>query len=177
MEDKEQMGEHINMGKRFHALGVKFSVVNMNIAKETIMGWVHGNEKKYVCVTGVHGVMECQSDIILKRIHNQSGLTVPDGMPMVWLGKIYGFLETGRVYGPDLMLAICQNSVPLGFSHFLYGGQVGVADDLKKRLERKYPGIRIVGTYTPPFRPLKYEEEYELKRRVKKASQISSGSD
>ena len=147
-------------------LGVNIAAVNMDCAVRKIMDWIKKDEKQYVCVTGVHGIMACQSDTQLKAIHNLSGLTVPDGMPLIWIGRIYGFTDIGRVYGPDLMLAICQNSVPLRFSHFLYGGQVGVADDLKKRLENKYPGIRIVGTYTPPFRSLNPEEERELKEKV-----------
>jgi len=132
----------------------------------TIQNWINRDEKHYVCVTGVHGVMESQKKPDLVKIHNNSGLTVPDGMPMVWAGRIYGHPEISRVYGPDLMLAVCKTSVKKGFTHFLYGGNEGVVDELKESLEKRFQGIRIVGKYTPPFRPLNKKEEKELRELV-----------
>jgi N-acetylglucosaminyldiphosphoundecaprenol N-acetyl-beta-D-mannosaminyltransferase len=142
------------------------SATNMAEAVEEILGWFARREKKYVCITGVHGVMECQHDRELLPIHNDSGLTVPDGMPLVWAGWLYGFKTMDRVYGPDLMLAVCRASQPLGSSHFLYGGDRGVAELLQARLEQWIPGIRLVGTYTPPFRPLNPQEEAKLCAQV-----------
>jgi len=150
-----------------HILGVEISAVNMDSAVETILEWVHKGEKHYVCVRDVHGVMKCQSDKVLNDIHQGSGLTVPDGMPLVWLGKIYGFSRMSRVYGPDLMMEICRRSVPKRYNHFLYGGDIGVAEQLRKRLEDRFPGIQIVGTYMPPFRPLNPNEEKELEEQVR----------
>jgi N-acetylglucosaminyldiphosphoundecaprenol N-acetyl-beta-D-mannosaminyltransferase len=75
----------------------------------------------------------------------------------------------GRVYGPDLMLAVCARSASAGWRHFLYGGQPGVAGSLRETLERRYPGIRIAGTYCPPFRPLNAGEERQLADAVASA--------
>ena len=157
----------IAVERRICVLGVGISVVNMDSAVETILGWVHKGEKHYVCVRDVHGVMKCQSDKVLNNIHQGSGLTLPDGMPLVWLGKMYGFSTMSRVYGPDLMMAICKRSVPKGYTHFLCGGNIGVAEKLRKRLEDRFPGIQIVGTYMPPFRPLNPNEEQELEEQVR----------
>lgn len=151
---------------RVTVLGVGISATNLATAVNEISGWVAQGEKRYVCVTGVHGVMESQKSRELLCIHNQSGLTVPDGMPLVWAGWLYGFSTMDRVYGPDLMLAVCKASLPLNYSHFLYGGDRGVAGSLKERLEHWFPGIRVVGTYTPPFRPLNRQEERELATQV-----------
>lgn len=151
---------------RVNVLGVGINPANMNETVATIMRWVDRNEKQYVCVTGVHGVMECQKDKHLEHIHNTSGLTVPDGMPMVWIGRLQGFAHISRVYGPDLMTEVCKASVQKGYSHFLYGGNFGVAGALKKILEERFPGIRILGTYTPPFRPLNDQEEVDLFKQV-----------
>jgi N-acetylglucosaminyldiphosphoundecaprenol N-acetyl-beta-D-mannosaminyltransferase len=151
---------------RITVLNVGISVTHLETALNEILGWVAHGEKRYVCVTGVHGVMESQQDSALLNIHNQSGLTVPDGMPLVWAGWLYGFKTMDRVYGPDLMLAVCKASQSLGYSHFLYGGDTGVAESLKERLEYWFPGIRVVGTFTPPFRPLSLQEELELATQV-----------
>ena len=128
-------------------------------ALETIERWVTHGEQHYVCITGVHGIMESQRDETLRQIHNRAGLVTPDGMPLVWLSRLHGLRYVERVYGPDLMLACCERSVERGYRHFFYGGGEGVAQRLSDRLQRRYPGLTVVGTYTPPFRPLGAEED------------------
>jgi len=73
--------------RRVNVLGVGVSAIDMTLALETIDRWIVQREQHYVCVTGVHGVMESQSDEVLRRIHNRAGLVTPDGMPMVWLSS------------------------------------------------------------------------------------------
>lgn len=119
-------------------------------------------DKGYVCVTGVHGVMESRSDPGLRAILNRAYLCVPDGMPTVWVGRLQGHRRMQRVYGPDYMLELCRISLLHGYRHFLYGGAPGVAEMVKTKLEARMPWLRIVGTYTPPFGPLTAQQECEL---------------
>lgn len=155
---------------RANILGVGVSVINMATALEIIEGWIARRESHYVCVTGVHGVMESQRDESLRRIHNQAGLVTPDGMPLVWLSRLRGFHQVDRVYGPDLMLALCERSVDLGYRHFFYGGAEGVPEQLAAVLQGRFPGLRVVGTYSPPFRPLTPEEDREMVRMINGAN-------
>lgn len=148
---------------RVNVLGVGISAINMATALAQIEDWIKQGECHYVCVTGVHGVMESQKDEELKHIHNSSGLTVPDGMPLVWAGHLLGFTQMSRVYGPDLMLDVCNLSVKKGYTHFFYGGKADVAEALRKNLEKSFLGLRIVGTFAPPFRPLNEKEEAGLR--------------
>lgn len=120
----------------------------------------------YVCLTGVHGVMEAQRDPRLRHILNSAALCLPDGMPTVWLGHAQGHRNMARVYGPDYMAELCQFGICRGYRHFLYGGKPGVAERLRQQLQRRFPGIRIAGTYTPPFSALSAEQEGELRERV-----------
>jgi N-acetylglucosaminyldiphosphoundecaprenol N-acetyl-beta-D-mannosaminyltransferase len=152
--------------ERVNVLGVGLSVLNQDKAREILFAAARDGKRGYVAVTGVHGVMEAQSSPGLRHILNEALLCTPDGMPMVWLGKLKGHREMDRVYGPDLMLNLCQHSPERGFSHFLYGGNPGVADDLKRTLEGRFPGLKIVGTYQPPFRPLDETERADLARQV-----------
>lgn len=152
----------------FNVLGVKINAINMYNVVSIIRSWIESNERHYICVTGAHGVMECQKDKELIHIHNTSGLTVPDGMPLVWIGRLNGFKNISRVYGPDLMLEIFKVSLFKGYTHFLYGGDIGIAEVLKTKLEDKFQAVRIVGTYTPPFRPLNAKEEEELQEKINK---------
>jgi len=152
--------------QRVNVLGVGVSALNLDSAILAIDHALNQRQRGYVCVTGVHGVSEAQNDPGFRAILNQSLLTTPDGMPMVWMGRLQGFRSMGRVYGPDLMLRVCAFSLERRFSHFFYGGAPGVAEDLKTTLENRFPGLRVVGTYTPPFRPLTPAEQDDLQRRV-----------
>ena len=96
-------------------------------------------------------------------------LVTPDGMPMVWMGRLQGQRSIRRVYGPDLMLNLCENSRVENFSHFLYGGVPGIADALANKLRERFPGLNVVGTFSPPFRQLNDLELRELQRRVREA--------
>jgi N-acetylglucosaminyldiphosphoundecaprenol N-acetyl-beta-D-mannosaminyltransferase len=125
--------------------------------------------RAYICVTGVHGVMEAQGDSEFRRILNEAFINTPDGMPMSWVGHLQGHSQMDRVCGPDFMAAMCQLSVERGYRHFLYGGQPGVAELLKDALQARFPGLRVVGTYTPPFRSLSAEEEEEVVSRVRQS--------
>jgi len=151
---------------RVNVLGVGVHAVNMEQTVACLLDSVCRRKKGYVCVTGVHGIMEAQRNLRFRCVLNESLLTVPDGMPTVWAGKHAGYKHMGRVFGPDLMLNLCRESVKRDCSHFLYGGAPGVAEELKLNLEACCPGIRIVGTYTPPFRPLSMQEHFDLVQKV-----------
>jgi N-acetylglucosaminyldiphosphoundecaprenol N-acetyl-beta-D-mannosaminyltransferase len=153
-------------GERTNVLGVGISPVNMQLAVDRIGRWISDREQNYVCVTGVHGVMESQSDAELRAIHNAAGMVTPDGMPMVWLSRAAGSKEVDRVYGPDLMLAVCRESVRRGYRHFFYGGGEGIADLLAQRMTEQFPGLDVAGTHCPPFRPLTADEDESLVQGV-----------
>jgi N-acetylglucosaminyldiphosphoundecaprenol N-acetyl-beta-D-mannosaminyltransferase len=152
---------------RANVLGVGIHAINMAKAIDVIARAIEAGKRGYICVTGVHGVIEAQKDPYFRRILNEAFLDTPDGVPTVWVGKAQGFSEMSRVYGPDLMLEVSRMSVAKGYTHFLYGGEVGVAQELQERLTKMFPGIRIVGTSTPPFRLLTSDEEGMLIEKIR----------
>ena len=154
------------MMKRVNVLGVGISVLNLRTALDAIAAAVRARRKGYICVTGVHGVMESQADDAFKKILNAAFLCTPDGMPMVWAGKLAGHREMSRVYGPDLMLDVCAWSETSGAKHFFYGGADGVAEQLAKKLQEKFPKLQVTGTYTPPFRALNEAEVKSLSAQI-----------
>jgi N-acetylglucosaminyldiphosphoundecaprenol N-acetyl-beta-D-mannosaminyltransferase len=154
------------MTKRVNVLGVGISVLNLRTALAAIADAVQARRKGCICVTGVHGVMEAQADDAFKKILNDAFLCTPDGMPMVWAGKLSGHREMSRVYGPDLMLEVCAWSEANGCRHFFYGGADGVADLLAQKLQAKFPRLEVAGTFTPPFRALDAAEEKKLSGRI-----------
>lgn len=156
--------------KKINILGVKISAINMETTCEIIERWIKEGRKRYVCVTGVHGITEAQRDKNLINILNSAGVNVPDGKPLSLIGRLLGYKEMERVYGPDLMLSICELSAEKGYTNYLYGGTRGVAERLKSVLVRQFPGLNIVGISCPPFRSLTVDEEEELKEVVEKLS-------
>ncbi|MGH7558403.1 MAG: WecB/TagA/CpsF family glycosyltransferase [Gemmatimonadota bacterium] len=152
---------------RVPILGVHVSAIDIPTALATIEEWIAVGHRDYVCVSGVHGVMESSRDPALLDIHNAAGLVTPDGMPLVWICHWRGHPEVQRVYGPDLMLRLCERSEGQGYRHFLYGGAEGVADLLAERLKERFPGLEIVGTFCPPFRPLTPDEDAEVVERIR----------
>jgi N-acetylglucosaminyldiphosphoundecaprenol N-acetyl-beta-D-mannosaminyltransferase len=144
---------------RVDVLGIGISAIDMRQAVAEITRWVEQREPHYVCVTGVHGVMEARCDPELRRIHNASGLTTLDGMPMVWAGHWAGVADMGRVRGADLMSAVCALAAERGWSSYFYGGDQGVPELLAERLIARFPGLRVAGTWSPPFRPLTPDED------------------
>jgi N-acetylglucosaminyldiphosphoundecaprenol N-acetyl-beta-D-mannosaminyltransferase len=154
---------------RVDVLGVGISTVTPETALEAMAGWIRRGDKHYVCVTGVHGVMESQRDPALLEIHNGSGLTVPDGMPMVWACQRAGAPWVTRVYGPDLMRLVCKEAPAAGWRMFFYGATQDVVDRLLAHLRATNPGLQVAGSICPPFRPLSEEEKRAIVTEINAA--------
>jgi len=154
------------MINRVSVLGVGISVLNLKTALAAIAEAVRERHRGYICVTGVHGVMEAEDDPAFKEILNRAFLCTPDGMPMVWAGKLNGHRDMSRVYGPDLMLDVCAWSETSGAQHFFYGGAEGVAELLARKLKERFPKLAVAGTFTPPFRALNADELKALQSQV-----------
>lgn len=155
--------------ERVSVLGVQVSRVNLARATASLEQWIHERCRKYVCVTGVHGVMESRLDSALRDIHNNAGLVIPDGMPLVWMSRLYGDAQIERVCGRDLMRRMTAISAEHGYRQFYYGSSEGVSDRLNRVLSAQYPGLQIAGRFCPPFRPLTPEEDMALVERINAA--------
>lgn len=149
-----------------NVLGVQLSATNMAMVLRTADEWIRKREAHYVCVTPVHSIMECYDSPSLRQIFNGAGLVTPDGMPLVWLSHLRGYSQVSRVYGPDLMLALCEYGISRSYRHYFYGGAEGVANLLVERLRSRFPELEVAGVYAPPFRSLTVEEENAIIDRI-----------
>jgi N-acetylglucosaminyldiphosphoundecaprenol N-acetyl-beta-D-mannosaminyltransferase len=151
-------------------LGVPMAMTDYTEAMDVMDGLIARRERGYVCATAVHAVMVGQDDEEMADALRGSALTVPDGMPLVWAAKLLGESLDDRVYGPELMLRYCQRSRDKGHKIFLYGGRdQGSLAQLALNLRLKFPGIRICGGYSPPFRPLTGDEEQAIADQINEA--------
>jgi N-acetylglucosaminyldiphosphoundecaprenol N-acetyl-beta-D-mannosaminyltransferase len=143
---------------QFRVLGVGVNAIQIPDVVAQMERWISERDGcHFIAVTGMHGVTEAQHDPFFKRVLNSADLVVPDGMPLVWLGRRYGHSLKRRVYGPELMQTFCSATGAI-YRHFLFGGVPGVAASLGQVLNEKY-GIVVVGDYSPPFRSLSIEED------------------
>jgi N-acetylglucosaminyldiphosphoundecaprenol N-acetyl-beta-D-mannosaminyltransferase len=147
----------------FDVLGVRTHPVQIGEVIERMQKWIRAREGCHsIAATSMHGIVEAQHDPSFKEALNATDLVVPDGMPLVWLGRCQGHVLGRRVYGPDLLLAFCKESAGQGYRHFFYGGEPGVAEQLAGSLKTRFPGLNVVGTCSPPFRPLGAKEDEEM---------------
>ena len=121
---------------------------------------------RYICVTSVHGIITAHDDVEVRSMLNEADIATPDGMPVVWALRSFGARQQQRVYGPTLMLHLCDAAERLEHRIFLYGGVEESLRELRNALKRRFPDIPIVGMYAPPFRPLTDDEDAEVVRRV-----------
>jgi len=140
-------------------LGVPLALIDYEGTLDWIDAMVAGGERGYVCVANTHTVIEAQQDSELRAAVLGAAMTVPDGQPLVWALRALGHPLPGRVYGPELMARACERALETGRRFYLYGGRnQGALVQLALELRRQYPGLAIVGGYSPPFRALTDEE-------------------
>ncbi len=148
-------------------LGISVEALDMEGTLSRIATELAARRKGYICMAGVHGIMEAQRDAELAGIYASSRITLPDGTPTVWVGRWQGHKGMQRVAGPDLMREVFRRKEFASCTHFLYGGEEHVAEQLREQFTNQYPWARITGTYTPPFRDLNAEEEESLIAQVR----------
>ena len=135
-------------------LGVPVSLVDLPRAAHQMCEWADSpDEARMIFVREVASLMLAVENPDLLRLHEEASLVVPDGTPLVWVGKLLGHgKEIGRVPGADLVDAVCRLSLQTGQSHYFYGGKAGVAKQMADVLLQKYPGLKVAGTFSPPMR-------------------------
>ncbi len=124
---------------------------------------------RQLVVTGFHGIWEAHKKPDFKAILNLADLWVPDGIAPVWIARIKGMRNVRRTPGVEIMQAFFEMANKKGYSSFFYGDTEETLSGLRENLEKKYPGHRVAGTYSPPFRPLTSEEDEEVVKMINDA--------
>jgi N-acetylglucosaminyldiphosphoundecaprenol N-acetyl-beta-D-mannosaminyltransferase len=148
-------------------LGLPITTLGMGGVLHTIAGWIENRQSRRVCACDVHSIVRALDDAQHGHALGTADLLLPDGIPLVWVGRLRGHREMERVCGPDLLKMLCAQSVAREWRHYFYGGAPGVGELLVRKLAESYPGLRIAGTHSPPFRPLTAEERLQDAVRIK----------
>jgi N-acetylglucosaminyldiphosphoundecaprenol N-acetyl-beta-D-mannosaminyltransferase len=148
-------------------LGVPLALTDYERTLDWIDEAVAARTPGYICVAAVHTVMACGEDPELRAAVRGASFTVPDGQPLVWALNLLGHRLSSRVYGPDLMWKACERAARTGTRFYLYGGRnQGALVQLALNLRTAFPGLRIVGGYSPPFRALEADEEARVLEEI-----------
>lgn len=144
-------------GPRFPLLGVAVNAVTFAGALQFLLDAPSARRRIRGHFCSVNMLVAAADNPVLREALNSADLVAPDGMPLVWLGRLRGY-SIERVCGPDIMLALLDRSRERGYRHFFYGGGEGVAEQLAATMAKRFPGLQVAGVFTPPFRPLTPDE-------------------
>jgi N-acetylglucosaminyldiphosphoundecaprenol N-acetyl-beta-D-mannosaminyltransferase len=144
---------------KFRIKGIDIAAIDIVHASKLIGELATAGHGSYVTVTGAHGIVESQYNKEVFDAHRDASLIVPDGMPLVWLGRLLGFKSIGRVYGPDLMENIFSKQGYRELRHFFYGSSPSVVNNLRDALVTRFGEFNMVGMHCPPVEPLGFTED------------------
>ncbi len=150
----------INQGQvSERVLGVAVHALGWAQAVDCVFDWAHRRESNTIFLCNVHSVVTARRNPAHAEALAAADLVVPDGAPVAWILRRLGHTDQVRISGPDLMWRCCRRACELGTEMFLYGGSPGTLQRLEQRIRTEFPGINIVGSYSPPRRPLSAEED------------------
>lgn len=150
-------------------LGARVDSTTYSEAIDIVVDWSTRQESRYVCVANVHMLMEAFDSPEFRAIVNDADLTVPDGVPLVWMMHIKGCHGQERVYGPSLMLHILESSARDGIPVGLYGGAPEVLEALEGRMKARYAGLNVAYSYSPPYSAMSFEKDAVVVEQIKRS--------
>lgn len=150
------------MAERLNLLGVHVSAFNLPAAVAEMEAAILQARSASVSTCPVYTLMQGHERAEVRSALNSATWVTPDGMPVVWALRLFGARQAGRVYGPDLMLALSELSARKGYAQYYLGGAPGVAEALAAAMQQRFAGLKVAGTFCPPFRDLTAEEEHAM---------------
>lgn len=145
---------------RYRVLGTQVDAVQIPDIVAIFERWIKAQcASRFVAVCNVHMIVEAERNADFRKVIDAAALVVPDGSPLIWIGRRSGFQLARRCYGPDLFQEFTESTAAKGYRHYLYGGHPGVGERVAERLQQDYPGVVIAGVFSPPFRKMTPEED------------------
>lgn len=151
-------------------MGVHVAVTDMEAALRLLQQNLDLWRGEYICVANVHTTVTAHRDPDYLRVQNGSIMVLPDGGPLSKYSRAHGYPQAQRVTGPDLMRRVLAASAEHGWTHYFYGSTPETLEKLRAVLAQRYPGAKIAGMYSPPFRALTPEEDAEDVARINAAA-------
>lgn len=154
---------------RFNVLRCEISRVNIERAVDAILARVRSGNGGYVCFTNVHASVMAYNNPEYLTVLNQSFMTLPDGKPVYWVGRLKGVNDIQQIPGPDFLPILMGCNIVPPLRHYFYGGRSDVLEKLIENLKAEFPDIVIAGWESPPYRDLSADEDSQMVRRIKES--------
>lgn len=150
-------------------IGTSITALDFDAQIDLIIQWAQGRVSKSVCVANVHMLVEAHRNSAFAKVMERADLVTPDGMPLVWMLRMFGNAKQNRVAGLDIMLSLCDRAVEEDLSIFLLGSEPDILERMKMRFKLEFPNLRIVGAESLPFRPLTDAENEAIAQMVNRS--------
>lgn len=157
---------NLQMVDKFNVCGIPVSALNLQEACRQIDEWIQQKGKRYICIAPVSTIVDAQNDQDYRKAVTGADMITPDGMPLVWIGRLTGKHHIGRTYGPDLLETLCMEGEAKGYRHFFYGATAESSQRLEINLKKQFPNIRIAGRYVPDQLPIHFSEKEEILKAI-----------
>lgn len=159
------------MNVQMNMLGINLDCLSYEEMYELYDEWLSDKEarSRSVALVNVNCCVSATFDEELRKIYNSADIVGIDSMPFLKWARAFYKKDSDRFYAPDLMLEVASKAKEKGYTFFLYGGMPDAPDKMEAFLQSKFDGIKVVGKYSPPFRPLTPEEDAEVCRMINEA--------
>lgn len=152
----------VNKLQSGQVLGARIHALNWEDALSTIDRWATTRSSRYVCLCNAHSVVTANGNSEFRKVINHADMALPDGAPVAWMLRREGFSSQQRLPGPELMGRYCELAVVRSRPIFLYGSRAKTLAELQNKLLVSFPGLQVLGAYSPPFRSLTPEEDAHI---------------
>ena len=153
----------------YSVIGVYVDTLSWSQTLAKIASWAAARESRYVCVSNVHSVVTASSDSSFGRVVAQADMVTPDGMPVAWMLRRFGFKEQQRINGPDLMWRYCELAQQTGDKVFFYGGSKSTLEQLLQRFQQAFPQLQVAGFFSPPYRDMGEAEDVDIVDQINRS--------
>jgi N-acetylglucosaminyldiphosphoundecaprenol N-acetyl-beta-D-mannosaminyltransferase len=149
-------------------IGTRVNAITYDELFEQCDNWLKDKQakSKHIACVNVNCAVESYLNPEIAEIFDKADISGADSMPFVYWIKLLTGERCDRLYAPDIILKLCERSLQSNYRLFLYGGAEGVPEQMQSFLETSFPGINIVGAYSPPFRQLTPEEDRAVCDRI-----------
>lgn len=154
---------------RMKFMNTEIDNLTMGETLQAVDQLIQENKSAYVVTPNVDHIVQLETSKELQDVYNNASLILADGKPLLWIAKWYGTPIKEKLSGSDLFPLLCDMAAKKGYKMFFLGAAEGVAAKAAKNLAKRYKGLQVVGTYSPPFGFENNEDEMDkIKKMIKK---------
>jgi len=159
------------MQNKMNILGISMDCLSYADIHRIFQNWLSDKESRShsLALINVNCCVSALFDARLIDLYNSADIVGIDSMPFLRWARAFYKKNCDRLYAPDLMLEVSSKAKECGYTFFLYGGAADAPDKIEEYLSQRYDGIKVVGKYSPPFRPLTAEEDQAVCDMINKA--------